>query len=271
MKKLKRSNKNKVIAGIFGGLGEYMDVDPTLLRLIGLLLFLITGLFPFLIVYIVAVLIVPKSEEEIKKDAQKSVWRKWWFWIIILLIILILAPILALMVFRGFGPIANINISAPEEVVRDFEDEQQIVVEEKEPEKENIISYLEENFVEDNHGGEVFADYHRFGRGADELYIWAYISEYYLEDGDLKIGSAASLPLSLKFEDGEVVNHVQPRDGAAYDDDVRRIFPSHIMDKILNIQEEAILSSENEYQDLISYLEETVKERAEEDLNSSEE
>jgi phage shock protein PspC (stress-responsive transcriptional regulator) len=34
MKKLTRSSKNRVIAGIFGGLGEYMDVDPTIYDLL---------------------------------------------------------------------------------------------------------------------------------------------------------------------------------------------------------------------------------------------
>ena len=32
-KKLYRSTKDKVLAGVCGGLGEYFDVDPTLVRL----------------------------------------------------------------------------------------------------------------------------------------------------------------------------------------------------------------------------------------------
>lgn len=61
MKKLYRNNKNKMLAGVFGGLGEYFDIDPTVLRLLGLLLIFITGLAPGIIFYFIAVLIVPKN------------------------------------------------------------------------------------------------------------------------------------------------------------------------------------------------------------------
>ena len=58
-KNLYRSKKNKILAGIFGGLGEYFDIDPTLLRLAWLLVFVFTGFFPGLLAYLVAVIIVP--------------------------------------------------------------------------------------------------------------------------------------------------------------------------------------------------------------------
>jgi phage shock protein C len=45
MKNLYRSNKNKVFAGICGGLGEYFDVDPVFIRLIFLLVIVLTGVF----------------------------------------------------------------------------------------------------------------------------------------------------------------------------------------------------------------------------------
>ena len=34
-RKLYRSNKDKMICGVCGGLGEYLNVDPTLIRLVG--------------------------------------------------------------------------------------------------------------------------------------------------------------------------------------------------------------------------------------------
>ncbi|MCK4588204.1 PspC domain-containing protein [Candidatus Woesebacteria bacterium] len=58
-KNLYRSKKNRILAGIFGGLGEYFDVDPTLLRLAWLLVFVFTGFFPGLLAYLVAIIIVP--------------------------------------------------------------------------------------------------------------------------------------------------------------------------------------------------------------------
>jgi len=68
MKRLYRSQKDRKIAGIFGGLGDYYNVDSNLLRLIAVLLFLISGFFPVLITYIIAWLILP--DEEIKTQAN---------------------------------------------------------------------------------------------------------------------------------------------------------------------------------------------------------
>jgi len=99
MKKLKKSNKNRVVAGIFGGIGEYFDVDPTLLRLIGLFLFIFSGFIPLALVYIVAIFIVPKSEEQIKIDAEKPAYKKGWFWIFILIILLFTLPVIAFIIF----------------------------------------------------------------------------------------------------------------------------------------------------------------------------
>ena len=58
-KRLFRSRENKVLAGIFGGLGDYFDIDPTVLRLGWLLVFVFTGIFPGLLAYIVAIIVVP--------------------------------------------------------------------------------------------------------------------------------------------------------------------------------------------------------------------
>jgi phage shock protein C len=63
MKKLYRSEHNKKIAGICGGFGELMDLDPTLVRLLFIFLGLATGLFPFTIGYLVAWWIVPTKSE----------------------------------------------------------------------------------------------------------------------------------------------------------------------------------------------------------------
>lgn len=60
MKKLYRSSTNKKLAGVCGGLGEYFNVDPTIVRIIFVLL-LLPGGFPGLIPYLVLWAIVPKS------------------------------------------------------------------------------------------------------------------------------------------------------------------------------------------------------------------
>ncbi len=66
MKKLYRSRINKKIAGVCGGLGEMIDIDPTIIRLIVIILGLATGFFPFFVGYIVAWFIVPEAEMKIE-------------------------------------------------------------------------------------------------------------------------------------------------------------------------------------------------------------
>ena len=66
MKRLYRSQKDRKIAGIFGGLGEIFSVDPTLLRLAFVFLGLATGVFPLLVAYLLGWVIIPKGEEPSK-------------------------------------------------------------------------------------------------------------------------------------------------------------------------------------------------------------
>lgn len=54
-KQLRRSKTDKMIAGICGGLGKYFGVDPTILRLVFVLLMIFagTGLLAYLIMWLV--------------------------------------------------------------------------------------------------------------------------------------------------------------------------------------------------------------------------
>lgn len=58
-KKLYKSD-NKIFTGVIGGIGEYFDIDPTILRLAYILLAVLTALVPAIIGYIIASLVVPK-------------------------------------------------------------------------------------------------------------------------------------------------------------------------------------------------------------------
>lgn len=60
-KKLYRSRKNSMIAGVCGGLGEYLNVDPTIMRLVAVLLVFADGIG--LIAYIIAWIIIPRNPE----------------------------------------------------------------------------------------------------------------------------------------------------------------------------------------------------------------
>jgi len=59
MKKLYLSNSDRKVGGVCGGLGEYLDVDPTILRVIFLISCFLGGIG--LIVYLVMWLVVPRN------------------------------------------------------------------------------------------------------------------------------------------------------------------------------------------------------------------
>jgi len=60
-KKLYRSKKDKMVAGVCGGIGEYTETDATLIRLLYAILTIFTGFFPGIILYLVAWIIVPEK------------------------------------------------------------------------------------------------------------------------------------------------------------------------------------------------------------------
>lgn len=60
-KKLYKSNENKLVAGVCGGIGEYLNIDPTLVRLVWVL-FCTLGGSGFLACLIAAIIIPPRPE-----------------------------------------------------------------------------------------------------------------------------------------------------------------------------------------------------------------
>ncbi len=62
MKRLYKSRKNKTIAGVCGGIAEYFDIDPVLVRLIFILFFFIGG--SAILAYIVGMIIMPNPPAE---------------------------------------------------------------------------------------------------------------------------------------------------------------------------------------------------------------
>ncbi len=61
-KKLYRSVEDKKIAGVCSGLGEYFDIDPTIIRLIWLAMIFAVG--SGVLAYIIAWIIVPEMPAE---------------------------------------------------------------------------------------------------------------------------------------------------------------------------------------------------------------
>jgi len=69
-RKLYRSRNDSRIAGVCGGLGEYLDIDPTLVRLIFVLLALTGG--HGVLLYIILWLIVPYPTQTLASTAPRS-------------------------------------------------------------------------------------------------------------------------------------------------------------------------------------------------------
>lgn len=68
-KKLYRSRNNRLIAGICGGLAEYFNIDPIIVRLITLILVLSFG--SGLVAYIIAWIVVPEEPDNLYPVSTK--------------------------------------------------------------------------------------------------------------------------------------------------------------------------------------------------------
>ncbi len=68
-KRLYRSRKQRSIAGVCGGIAEYLDVDPSLVRIAWLILSMLGG--PAALLYIVMAAVVPEEPEFIQATAEK--------------------------------------------------------------------------------------------------------------------------------------------------------------------------------------------------------
>ncbi len=63
-KQLYRSRTNRMLAGVAGGLGEYFDIDPTLVRLLFVFGFFFFGIPGTLaLIYLVLAIVVPEAPE----------------------------------------------------------------------------------------------------------------------------------------------------------------------------------------------------------------
>jgi phage shock protein C len=61
LRKLYRSRENKILAGVCGGLGEYFQIDPVIIRLLWIVLSLVWGFG--VILYIIAIFIIPPQPQ----------------------------------------------------------------------------------------------------------------------------------------------------------------------------------------------------------------
>ena len=60
-KPLRRSRDNRMIAGVVGGLAEFLGIDPTIARLIYVIGSVVSAAFPGAIVYAILWVVIPEE------------------------------------------------------------------------------------------------------------------------------------------------------------------------------------------------------------------
>ncbi len=66
-KKLYKSNRDRMLAGVLGGFAEYIGVDSTLVRLVYALISLFSAGFPGILFYIICALIIPDEPFDVEQ------------------------------------------------------------------------------------------------------------------------------------------------------------------------------------------------------------
>jgi len=70
MKRLYRSKKDKIIGGVCGGIGEYFNIDPVLIRILWLFFTFVGG--AGILAYIIAWVVIPLSQEKVETASDEE-------------------------------------------------------------------------------------------------------------------------------------------------------------------------------------------------------
>lgn len=60
-RRFQRSRNDRMIGGVCGGLAEYLNMDPTLVRVLVVIIALVTAAFPVIAIYILLMLLLPEA------------------------------------------------------------------------------------------------------------------------------------------------------------------------------------------------------------------
>ncbi|OGO77321.1 MAG: hypothetical protein A2Y23_02800 [Clostridiales bacterium GWB2_37_7] len=60
-KRLYRSRTKRTLSGVCGGLEDYFNIDVTIIRLVWVLITIMSGGFPGIVAYVIAVFIIPEE------------------------------------------------------------------------------------------------------------------------------------------------------------------------------------------------------------------
>ena len=96
-KRLYRSRVNRMIAGVCGGVGEYLGVDPTVVRVIWALSIFLGG--TGILLYIVAVVVMPTNPDQVTSGERVERSGNIWAWALVVVGAMLLAHNLDIMPF----------------------------------------------------------------------------------------------------------------------------------------------------------------------------
>lgn len=65
MKKIYRSKSQRMISGVCGGIAHYFNIDPTIVRLVWVLVSIFSTAIPGLIIYLICVIVIPDKPDSI--------------------------------------------------------------------------------------------------------------------------------------------------------------------------------------------------------------
>lgn len=65
MKKIYRSKSQRMISGVCGGIAHYFNIDPTIVRLVWVLVSIFSTVIPGLIIYLICVIVIPDEPDSI--------------------------------------------------------------------------------------------------------------------------------------------------------------------------------------------------------------
>ena len=63
-RKLRRSRKHRIVAGVLGGMADHFGLDATLLRIVYVVVSVLSVAFPGIVVYVLLWILIPKEDEE---------------------------------------------------------------------------------------------------------------------------------------------------------------------------------------------------------------
>jgi phage shock protein C len=62
-RRLRRSRRHRMLGGVIGGFAEYFDRDPTLLRVLYVLVSVLSAAFPGILVYVILWVVIPAADD----------------------------------------------------------------------------------------------------------------------------------------------------------------------------------------------------------------